>query len=503
MGAIWRWALAETVTVVPPSEESRAGFRALMRNRNYALLWTGQLVSEMGNRFHWIAIALWIFALTRSASAVSFSIASMFAGSLFASVWAGAIADRFSRRTILVSCDVVRAILVAIIPLLIDLNLGLWVVYLDLALISVASGFFRPAMFSIVPQVVLRGQLLAANSFFSAMDTSTEIIGPALAGLLASRIGYASLLYLDAFSYAVSALCILGIRFPGGGRRVGETRRIWREVVEGVNYVRRDPLQRALFVLIVPAYLVGSGLNALQTPLAKGVVGIGDREFGIFNSVWGAGFLVASLMVGWYGRTLSRTLLIVGGFFAQFTMTLMLGFSTSYGGLLATGFGVGFANTLSFVGLSTLLMEYTPSSLIGRVVSTRQLALHMVRIMSPLVFGNLAEFTGVPISIALMTLVGAAGTAAVATTLVPLLRRFESGAPVQEGALLSRHILGGLDASLDHRAQVRLNFISVAIVVLAWLYLAFIHTTEAFWVLLSVGAIAYFGALARRRGWLP
>ena len=163
MGAIWRWALAETVTVAPPSEESRAGFRALMRNRNYALLWTGQLVSEMGNRFHWIAIALWIFALTRSASAVSFSIASMFAGSLFASVWAGAIADRFSRRTILVSCDVVRAILVAIIPLLIDLNLGLWVVYLDLALISVASGFFRPAMFSIVPQVVLRGQLLAAT----------------------------------------------------------------------------------------------------------------------------------------------------------------------------------------------------------------------------------------------------------------------------------------------------------------------------------------------------
>ena len=87
--------MTQTAAAVPAPSESQAGFRALMRNRNYALLWTGQLVSEMGNRFHWIAISLWIYSLTHSAAAVSIAVASMFGGSLFASIWAGAIADRF------------------------------------------------------------------------------------------------------------------------------------------------------------------------------------------------------------------------------------------------------------------------------------------------------------------------------------------------------------------------------------------------------------------------
>ena len=495
--------MTETVAMVPPSDASQTGFRALMRNRNYALLWTGQLVSEMGNRFHWIAVSLWIFAITRSASAVSVAVASMFVGSLFASVWAGAVADRFNRRVILVASDVVRAVLVAMIPSL--MQFGLWVVYVDLVLVSIASGFFRPAMFSLVPQVVSRGQLLPANSFFSAMDTSTEIVGPALAGVLAFRIGYAPLLYLDAFSYVFSALCILGMHFGGGHASRGVTgKRIWGEVMEGVRYVRKDSLQWALFVLIFPASLVGSGLNALQTPLAKGVVGISDREFGIFNSVWGAGFLAASLLLGWYGRSLSRTFLIVGGFFAQFVLTWMMGFSKSYPGLLVTGFGVGFTNTLSFVGLSTLLMEYTPSNLMGRVVSTRQMALHMVRIASPLIFGSLADDVGVSTAIFLMTLVGAVGTAVIATTLVPLLRRIDSmGPPRQEQTAFGRHVLGGLDLSLDQTAQIRLNYTSITIVVVAWFYLALTHTSEAFWVISSIAAIAYLGGLARHRGLLP
>ena len=280
--------------------------------------------------------------------------------------------------------------------------------------------------------------------------------------------------------------------------------RIWGEVMEGVRYVRKDSLQWALFVLIFPAYLVGSGLNALQTPLAKGVVGISDREFGIFNSVWGAGFLAASLLLGWYGRSLSRTFLIVGGFFAQFVLTWMMGFSKSYPGLLVTGFGVGFTNTLSFVGLSTLLMEYTPSNLMGRVVSTRQMALHMVRIASPLIFGSLADDVGVSTAIFLMTLVGAVGTAVIATTLVPLLRRIDSmGPPRQEQTAFGRHVLGGLDLSLDQTAQIRLNYTSITIVVVAWFYLALTHTSEAFWVISSIAAIAYLGGLARHRGLLP
>src|SRR5437660_1043264 len=160
-----------------------------MRNRNYALLWWGQLVSELGNRFHWIAVSLWVYSLTRSAAAVSLAISSMFIGGLLVSLWAGVIVDWLDRRKILIAADVVRALLVAIIPPLMGVNV--WLVYADLALISVATAFFRPAMFAVIPAVVSKRDILPANSFFSAMDTGTEILGPALAGIIASQCGFA------------------------------------------------------------------------------------------------------------------------------------------------------------------------------------------------------------------------------------------------------------------------------------------------------------------------
>src|SRR5712692_5541157 len=131
--------------VHPPENERPIGFLGLMRNRNYALLWWGQLVSEMGNRFHWIAVSLWVFNLTGSASAVSLAI--------------------------LVTSDFVRAILVALIPRLIHINITL--VYVDLFFISIATAFFRPAIFGIIPAAVGRKDLMPANSFFSAMDSGT------------------------------------------------------------------------------------------------------------------------------------------------------------------------------------------------------------------------------------------------------------------------------------------------------------------------------------------
>jgi len=190
-----------------PEHERPSGFLGLLRNRNYALLWWGQLVSEMGNRFHWIAVSLWIYNLTGSASAVSLAVSSMFAGSLVVGLWAGVLVDRLNRKVILVASDLARAILVALIPGLIHINIAL--VYLDLVLISVGSAFFRPAIFGIVPTVVNRKDLMPANSFFNAMDSGTDIFGPALAGVLAYAYGYAPLLYVDAATYVVSGLFTL------------------------------------------------------------------------------------------------------------------------------------------------------------------------------------------------------------------------------------------------------------------------------------------------------
>jgi MFS family permease len=470
-----------------------------MRNRNYGLLWTGQLVSEMGNRFHWIAVSLWVYSLTDSAAAVSLAVASMFAGSLIVSLWAGVFVDRFDRRGILIGADLARAVLVLAIPALIRTNL--WFVYLDLVLISIATAFFRPAIFAVIPTTVPRSHLMAANSFFSAMDTGTEMAGPLLAGILAERLGYSALLYFDGITYLFSGFCIL-LTALSSTPRLRERLSIssvWRGVTEGLSYIRRDALQWSLFVLIFPATLVGTGLNALQTPLAKGSVGITDAQFGTFNSVWGLGFLVASLLLGWYGSTVGRSSLVLSGYFLGFLATALMALSQNFPHLLLTAFFVGFSNTMYYVGVGTVLMEYTPGTLIGRVISTRQLALGFVRVISPLLFGALAEEVGIRISILTMALIGAAGTTAVILWL-PTVRNLGTVQARETKALsLWAWTFGSVDPDIEVAPQYRMNALSLFSIFAVFVFLGF-HVGRSFLlVVFALGVFVCVGLLAKRR----
>lgn len=487
---------------VKPIPERPAGFMALLRNPNYALLWWGQLVSELGNRFHWIAVSLWIYSLTHSASAVSFAISSMFVGGLLVGLWAGVLVDRLNRKAILIGSDIIRAILVALIPSL--MGISVWLAYADLAIISMATAFFRPAIFAIIPQVVSRHNLLPANAFFSAMDTGTEVVGPALAGVLAYAYGYAPLLYIDAGTYVVSALCVLGMSIPPPqGISQPNRQTVWGGVVDGFKYIRNSRLQWGLFILIFPAVLVGSGLNALQTPLAKGVVGITDSEFGMFNSIWGVGFVSASLLLGWYGARIRKSVIILGGYFLMFASAALMGFSASFQALLLTGFAVGFSNTLHYVGRSTVIMEHTPQQVIGRVMSTRQVALSSMRILSPLIFGKLADLVGIRQAIVTMAVVGTVGTA-ITVVIHPVLSRLDS----IEGAV-SEHVFdiwdvirGPVDPAYDAAQQRHLNVITIAVGLVSLIALAYRFQHETLWLFLVVSTVLLLTSLARRKGWL-
>ena len=496
--------MSDETVVVGSHEERPSGFLGLMRTRNYALLWSGQFVSEMGNRFHWVAVSLWIYSLTQSAAAVSLGISSMFVGSLLVGLWAGVFVDRLNRKAILILSDLVRGVLVALIPSLIQVNL--WLVYLDLALISVATAFFRPAIFAVVPQIVQRRELMAANSFFAAMDTGTEILGPVAAGFLAQGYGYAPLLYLDALSYGLSALCIFAMVMRPNAHppRSWDLRAVWNGVVEGLRYIRRDELQRGLFVLIFPATLVGAGLNALQTPLAKGEIGISDAEFGTFQSVWGLGFVAASLLLGWYGAVFRKSRLIIGGYLLGFLSTALMGLSTGYTSLLLTAFAVGFANTLYYVGLGTVLMEYTPTELMGRVVSTRQVALASARVFSPLLFGAIAERSGVRPAILFMAAAGAVGTVTAIWrhTSVRQFDRSWKGAGLRPSLLL-KPFVEPVDSEFQEAPQRWLNGVAMLVAFVAWMGVAVRSPVTAVVLLLATLALALVGSQLRRHGWLP
>jgi len=430
----------------------------------------------------------------------------MFAGSFVVGLWAGVLVDRLHRKSVLVVSDLARAILVALIPSLIHMNIGL--VYFDLILVSVATAFFRPALFGIIPTAVSRRDLMPANSFFSAMDSGTDIFGPALAGILAFAYGYAPLLYLDAMTYVVSGLCVLAmtinpkLKGPDHGLQDAKAKTLTGGLVEGLRYVRRDRLQWGLFLLIFPSALVTSGLNSLQTPLAKGVVGITDAQFGTYNSIWGVGFTVASLILGWFGTRVHRSLVILSGFFLNFLATGLMGLSNSFEYLVITAFAVGFANTLYYVGISTALMEHTPPELIGRVVATRQVAIGFLRVVTPLVFGSIADQFGVRFSMIGLAATGAVGMALVVTS-SSTIRNLDPGPrEIGERMFAALRRLGGHASPEFQAAQQRpLSLASLMIVLVGWLGIYNYSPIRALGMMISIMAFGFGGVIIRKRGW--
>ena len=488
-------------TTPPSSEESRGGFLALMRHRNYGLLWSGQLISQVGDRFHWVAISLWVYAQTGSALSVSYAITALLVAPALVGFYAGTVVDRLDRRRILIAADLVRAGLVAAIPWLMQQGIA-WV-YLDLLLISSASAFFRPAMFAAIPQSVPKPRLLQANAFFASMDSSTEVFGPALAGLVVAKYGYASAMYIDAVSYLVSTLFVSGLSLPRPEPSASDAQAAARpgtlqSIREGLRYIRGDRVQVALLGFLVAGFWV-AGLNSLQTPLAKGVLGITDDQFGWFQSIWGVGFIGASLLLGWYGARFPKGHAIVFAYLLWAVAAGVMGLSPNYGVLVVTGFWVGFANMLLFVNVSTIMMEHTPPDKIGRVITTRQVVVALMRVIALLGFGWLADAIGVRPAILMMAGVSFVGTL-VAVMRFPELWRYRSPlAPSPEEGVVVRRPAGAgplgpvirylethTDSEFVVAEQQWLNAASLLIIGVGWLALLVTMPAEAVGIAVAI-----------------
>ena len=496
--------------------ENQNGIRSLFRHQNYVVLWVGQLVSQTGDRFHWVAISLWVYASTGSALSVSYAIMALLVGPAVVGVFAGAVVDRLDRRKILIYGDLIRAVLVFAIPSL--MAQGLVWVYVDLFLISAVSAFFRPAMFAAIPQTVPNNKLLQANAFFASMDTSTEIFGPALAGIVIAHQGYTAALYLDAISYIVSAIFVSALRLETAVQRDSRQQDIQggpgtlEAIRQGLRYIRRDSIQVGLLALLIGGYWV-AGLNSLQTPLAKQVLGVSDGQFGWFLSVSGFGYVTASLLLGWYGKGFPKGQTVVFSYLLWAAGAGMMGLSLNYGMLLVAGFWVGFSNMLLFVNVGTIMMEHTPSRMIGRTITTRQTVVACVRAIALLGFGWMADRLGVRAAILMMAGISALGTA-LAALRSPALWRYRSPSDSQpssefgeRASEVGHRTIGGLlfnnmkpmeDPQFAPEEQRRVNNLVLIMLGAGWAIFLLVDWVHALAVLGAVGATLCVASLARR-----
>ncbi|HEX4216351.1 MAG TPA: MFS transporter [Candidatus Dormibacteraeota bacterium] len=291
-----------TTVIVAPVEGRERRPWAILRSRSYALLWTAQLASLLGDNANYVAMAWLVLVLTGSEVALGAVLAVAALPRALLMLLGGALSDRLSpRRTMLLSCAA-RAVLMAAVSALVLLHrAALWELFLASLLLGVISAFFLPARGAALPRVVDDTQLEAGNSLLALSAEASNVIGPALAGIVVAAWGAGAAFVGDAAGYGLAWLCValLPAMASAPADPAGVRPSIVRDMLDGLRVVWRDSAFRALLgVITVANFFVGGAITVGLPVLAHEQFSRGALVLGISFGAWGVGATAGSLVAG-------------------------------------------------------------------------------------------------------------------------------------------------------------------------------------------------------------
>lgn len=340
-----------------------------LRHRDFRLLWAGQTVSQIGDAAFVVALGWRAFTLTGKTSSLGIVLMVEALGLVATLLIGGVLADRYSRKLLLIGSDSARALVIAALAV-VDasghLTFGLLIGFVLLH--GLGSGLFQPAFGGILPLLVDDPSLGSANALVGISRQAAFVVGPAIAGVVYGLAGSSAIFAVDAASFLVSAAFVAFAR-PRAHER-GPSEGLRRELTTGFRYVVKVPW---LWITIGTFSLVLLiGYAALQVLLPKVVEeewngGVG--AYGLLFTLQGVGMVIGSVVLGQTSPTRRRGVLIYSLFVANSAFGALLGLSPWYVGAavlqVGRGFCIGFAITL----WDTMVMQRVPRQMLSRVIS--------------------------------------------------------------------------------------------------------------------------------------
>lgn len=384
---------------------------SVWRDRSFVLLWVGETVSFTGTQISRVVLPILVFQLTGSAIQTSVLLAIQTTPYLLFGLLAGAMADRFDRRVIMVAFNVLNALVIACIPVLSALGvLTLTHVYVAALLSAIAWVFSDAANFGAVPAIVGRSRIVPATSALFASWTIVGVVGLPVGGLLAATLGPAPTLWIDAASYLVAAIALACI--PRSFRRADPEpasherllARTLRDVGEGLRYLGRHEIVRPLTILGFLSSLTGGAVFGLLIVYAVRQLGLAedDVRLGWVFAAGAAGAVCAALGLPRLARRVNPPRISLVAFVAQFFLLVGVAPSSNLVISLALLFAWEAAHMLCILNGIALRQQLTPDRLQSRVNATgRMLAAGGIPIGAA-VGGLLADVASVQVAYLVM-----------------------------------------------------------------------------------------------------
>jgi MFS family permease len=339
-----------------PQREPNVGYAELLRsNRGFRLLWLGQVVSQMGDWFDTIAVYTIALQLTGSSRSVALIMVARFLPSVVIGPSSGVVADRFSRRSIMITADLLRAAVVLGF-LLVRRPDQMWLVYLLTVLQLAFSSFFEPAKTAAIPSIVANRELIAANTISAVTWSVMLTLGAAIGGIVAGSFGTSAAFMLDSFTFIASAVLISRVHFPRRPARAKTKLTIRKalgitDTIEGARYVKHRSRVFA-YLLVKPAWGMGGGILTLLAVFGEKVFPVAGKTatgIGVLFTARGIGTAIGPIIARrWAGETRRQ-------------MQTAIGFAFLIGGVFYFAFGT----SQSFVlALLFLLIAHTGGSIL-------------------------------------------------------------------------------------------------------------------------------------------
>ncbi len=392
------------------------GVFASLAHKNFVFFLSGAVLSNIGTWIQMVALGWLVLEMTKSAFYVGLV---NFAGSVPVTVlvlFAGVAADRLDRKKLIIGTQIVMLVLALIlayltqvnavnIPIIIVLNLGF----------GLMTAIMFPTWQAYLSDIVPRKDLMNAIALNSAQFHMARLVGPALAGLILAAYGAAANFYVNAVSFLFVILALAAVKTAP--REKAPEFRVMAHLKEGFAYVNDKPVLKVLLISTGLITLFGMPYATLMPVLAKNVLHLGASGFGFMMAFNGMGALVGALLVGGMANTVKRETLIRAGAIAFGAGLVALGFVHTVWLAAPVLVVCGGAFLVTSSAINTSLQALTPGRLRGRIMSMYVLMFMGIMPFSGLIFGAVAEFTGVDIAIAI------GGAITVITGLVLILRR--------------------------------------------------------------------------------
>lgn len=341
-------------------------------------MWIGEVISLFGDWFNLIASAALISSLTESGFAVGALFVVRMLAPFLVSPIAGVIADRFNRKRLLILADISRAVIVLGFLLVRDAN-QTWLLFTLTALQLAISGFFYPGRNALLPDIVSRNELGAANALSSATWSVMLAVGAAMGGVVAGAWGIYPAFVIDALTFMLSAFFISRISYQPAlsqTKTVQNLSAVQKQYVEGIRY-----LARHADILVIAmhkgaqALIVGGVFQVIQVALAERVFVIGEgggTSLGLLYAIAGVGTGIGPIIARRFTGDRDRSLRV---FLALSYGITALGLAISapllsFGMVLLGSFFRACGGGINWVFSTQLLLQLVPDNIRGRVFST-------------------------------------------------------------------------------------------------------------------------------------